>query len=113
MQMFDLNQRQRAVLLAGLELLCQQPQPKGRARFSKAKITELIALLRSGQRPLDAAHQHPAQGRPSRSYKIAGECTTHGSICIACEVTYHLADGPLEWCRECDLLLAGVEDVAR
>ena len=116
--MFDLNRRQRAVLLAGLELLRQQPQPKGhgtraRGTLAEAQIVELAALLRTGQRPLDTVHQHPAEGRPNRSYKIAGECTAHGSICIACEITYHLADGPLEWCRECDLLLAAVEEVAR
>lgn len=111
--MFDLDQRQRALLLAGLELLRQQLQPKGRARLSKAKIAELMTLLRNGQRPFDAVHQHPAKGRRNRSYKIAGECIAHGSICIACEVTYHLADGPLEWCRECDLLFAAADEVTR
>jgi hypothetical protein len=118
MQMFDLSQRQRAVLLAGLELLRQQPRPKRRAAGarrtpSEASIAELADLVRTGQRPLETVHQHPGERRPNRSYKIAGECTAHGSVCIACEVTYHLADGPLEWCRECDLLLATLEDPAR
>ncbi len=115
--MFDLNQRQRVLLLKGLELLRQQPQPKGRGArangaLAEAAITELAELLHTGQRSRSAVHQHPAEGSPQRSYKIAGECAAHGSICIACKVTYHLADGPLEWCRECDLLLAGVEDLA-
>jgi len=116
--MFDLNQRQRTVLLAGLKLLRQHPQPKSRDVHARgapleAQIAELAELLRTGQRPLDAVHRHPAEGRRNRSHKIAGECTAHGSVCIACEVTYHLADGPLEWCRECDLLLSAVEDAAR
>jgi hypothetical protein len=115
--MFDLNQRQRALLLKGLELLRQQPQPKGRdartnGALAEASIAELTALLRTGKRQPDAVHQHPVKGR-NRPHKIVGECTAHGSICIGCQISYHLADGPLEWCRECDLLLAAVEEVTR
>jgi hypothetical protein len=109
--MIDLSPRQRAALLAGLELLRKQIEmgrnaPPSSPMLSAKQFAELAAIVRGSPKTIHPSHRHALEGGHERSYDVAGECSVHGMICVACEVTWHLEDGPLDWCRECDRLLA-------
>jgi hypothetical protein len=115
--MIDLNARQRAALLAGLELLRKQIESTrklspGGLMLSPKQLAELSAIIRGNAAATAASHRHSPDGGRQRSYNVAGECSIHGAICIACEITWHLEDGPLDWCRECDRVLAGARELA-
>jgi hypothetical protein len=110
--MIDLNVRQRAALLAGLELLRKQLEASrkvspGRSMLSPKQFAELAAIIGGNPAVALASHRHAPDGARQRSYEVAGECSIHGAICMGCEITWHLEDGPLDWCRECDRVLAG------
>jgi hypothetical protein len=113
-----LNGRQRAVLLAGLELLRKQlasrPEetPDGTLLLAK-QLGELAAIVGGNWDGTASSHKHAIDGGRHHSYDVAGECSVHGMICVACEIKWHLEDGPLDWCRECDRVLAGGEELAQ
>jgi hypothetical protein len=115
--MFDLNPRQRAALLAGLELLHKQAATRrgaaaGGAPLSADGIAALASIIR-GDKAVAAVHQHAADGARKRSHNVVGECGVHGTICLACEIVWHLEDGSLDWCRECDRALAEHDEPAK
>ena len=108
--MIDLNARQRMALLAGLELLREQIERRGKAShggraLSPNQLRKLAAIVSGNPAAATASHRHAPDGHRVRSYDVAGECSSHGSICVGCEVVWHLEDGPLAWCRECDRVL--------
>jgi hypothetical protein len=113
-----LNRRQRALLLAGLELLRKQlasgleETPDG-TLLSAKQLGELAAIVGDNWDGAASSHKHAIDGRRHHSYSVAGECSVHGMICVACEIKWHLEDGPLDWCRECDRVLAGGEELAQ
>jgi hypothetical protein len=112
----ELNGRQRAALLAGLELLSKQLASESKETSDGTLLTarqlgELAAII-GGDRTF--SHKHAVGGGRQHSYyNVAGECSSHGMICVACEIKWHLEDGPLNWCRECDRVLAGAGELAR
>lgn len=113
-----LNGRQRALLLAGLELLRKQlasgPYETTDGTLLSAKqLGELAAIVGGNWDAAASSHKHAIDGTRHHSYDVAGECFVHGMICVACEIKWHLKDGPLDWCRECDRILAGGEELAQ
>jgi hypothetical protein len=123
--MINLTERQRSALLAGLELLAKQTRDgragkAGRRSWSAKQLDDLAIRLRSPEavrwrnpeKEAASTHSHLANSNRQRTYDVLGECGIHGMICIACEVSWHIEDGPLGWCRECERVLANAQVLA-
>ena len=115
--MINLTERQRLALIAGIELLAEQMRTSeagqtGPRPWSERLLNDLTKQLRSAGKIDPAIHTHVAATNRKRAYNVLGECGAHGMLCIACEVSWHAEDGPLGWCRECELIVAAAEEIA-
>jgi hypothetical protein len=105
----SLADRERVTLLAALRLLEIDLRTKPKAGASQLltipEIQQICRFLRSGERKISAIHRHVTFEGRVQEYLIIGLCSQHGTLCLGCEMNYEHADGPLRWCRECDLIV--------